>query len=228
MCWLVSVNPISSFFCQAVDNLLSALLYSSLNMDYDFHSELEALENIISRLESTLANVDSEHEREKEALERSYERRKESLQNRLAPLKAARAAFLENEQPESDPGERPERTGPMSPDGAEPYALPDEGDSVGLNGNAESRLSIRREIENLLPEMNPSRDVVQGEVTRRLQDRFPQHKDSITAASVSSSLRRLENAGVLVLSSKGSGSEPNRYRLPGSEERNESQEELRE
>lgn len=196
-------------------------------MDYDFHSELESLENMISRLEGALANVDSERDKEKEAIEQFYERKKERLQSKITPLKTAREAFLESDQTEENSSELPKKL-PIPPakqgDGA-----PFNGSSdVGLNGKARSKFSIRLEVENLLSELEPNHDVIQGEITRTLQNRFPQHEDSIKAATVSSVLRRLANAGVLVRVSEGSGSEPNRYRVPAQETEVENQEELSE
>ena len=81
------------------------------------------------------------------------------------------------------------------------------------NGTVE-RFSLRREIEKMIPELGAQGDITQGEVRKRLEKQFPDHHDFMRAASVSSTLRRLANAGDLVLVSKGTGSEPNIYRLP--------------
>jgi hypothetical protein len=74
------------------------------------------------------------------------------------------------------------------------------------------RFSLRREIEALLPEFAPDEDITQGEVRRRLGQRFPGYEDFMKSASVSSALRRIAQSDDLVLVSVGSGSEPNRYR----------------
>ena len=81
------------------------------------------------------------------------------------------------------------------------------------NGAVE-RFSLRREIEKIIPELGAQGDITQGAVRQSLEKRFPDHHDLMSAASVSSTLRRLANAGDLVLISKGTGSEPNIYRLP--------------
>ncbi len=116
----------------------------------------------------------------------------------------------------------------MLPEEQKNHELFNGSGDVRLNGKARSKFSIRREVENLLPELEPNHDVVQGEIKRILQNRFPQHEDSIKAASVASTLRRLASAGVLVRVSEGSGSEPNRYRVPAQETEAENQEELSE
>ncbi len=100
-------------------------------------------------------------------------------------------------------------------------------DAHGQNG-LEERFSLRREIEAILPEFGAGNDITQGGVREKLMERFPNHEASMQPASISSSLRRIESAGGLVLFSKGSGSEPNRYRLPEQVSANGSQEELSE
>lgn len=95
------------------------------------------------------------------------------------------------------------------------------------NGLVE-KFSLRREIEAILPEFGAGNDITQGGVREKLLERFPNHEASIQPASISSSLRRIESNGGLVLFSRGSGSEPNRYRLPEPASVNESQEELSE
>jgi len=197
-------------------------------MTYDLHSELTTLAGVISRLENALADADSEHERDKEALERKHRNRKEGLNSSLASLKSARAALLRGDQSGHGSEEPPKTTNSGSSEEAEHNALSNGHGDVELIHKPEKKFSIRHEIENLFPELDPSRDVLQGEITHTLRERFPQHKDSIKAATVSSALRRIANAGGLVHISKGKGSEPNRYRLPGSESSKESQEELSE
>ncbi len=100
-------------------------------------------------------------------------------------------------------------------------------DSHEQNGLAK-KFSLRREIEAILPEFGAGNDITQGDVREKLLERFPNHEASIQPASISSTLRRIESAGDLVFFSKGSGSEPNRYRLPEQASVNESQEELSE
>ncbi len=102
--------------------------------------------------------------------------------------------------------------------------VPDSHEQNGL----EDRFSLRREIEAILPEFGAGNDVTQGGVREKLIERFPNHEASIQPASISSSLRRIASAGGLVLVSEGSGSQPNRYRLPEQASDSESQEELSE
>lgn len=93
------------------------------------------------------------------------------------------------------------------------------------NGAVE-RFSLRREIEKIIPELGIQGDITQGAVRQRLERLFPDHHDLMRAASVSSTLRRLADAGNLVLVSKGTGSEPNIYRLPEYVDNGNGQEEL--
>ena len=81
------------------------------------------------------------------------------------------------------------------------------------NGTVE-RFSLRREIEKIIPELGTQGDITQGAVRQSLENRFPDHRDLMRAASVSSTLRRLVDAGDLVLVYRGTGSEPNIYQLP--------------
>lgn len=93
------------------------------------------------------------------------------------------------------------------------------------NGAVE-RFSLRREIEKIILESGTQGDITQGEVRKQLEKQFPEHHDFMRPASVSSTLRRLANAGNLVLVSKGTGSEPNIYRLPEHVNNDNGQEEL--
>lgn len=193
-------------------------------MNSDWRSELEQM---LSRLETKLEETDSNYERDREALEIQYSREKKALRRAIVGVRGA----LSTEESGSGPRvvEKEEQPDLNTLNHQEVTEIPPngsgEGDVEGLNIG---RFSARREIENLLAETESTDDVMQGEITRRLQERFPQHADSIRAATVSSALRRLANAGRLILVSSGSGSEPNRYRIPTDENREESQEELSE
>lgn len=97
--------------------------------------------------------------------------------------------------------------------------------SSGQNGAVE-KFSLRREIEKVLPELGAHGDITQGAVRQKLEGQFPHYHDFMRPASVSSTLRRLASAGDLLLVSKGTGSEPNIYRLPEYVDNDEGQEEL--
>jgi len=107
-----------------------------------------------------------------------------------------------------------------TPPGGEPEAKPNE-----QNGEIK-RFSLRREIENMLPEFGPDEDITSGNVKRTLMERFPGHDAFMHSASVSSALRRIAQSGDLVLVSTGKGSEPNRYRKPGDENTSKQEETL--
>ncbi|MBA2440917.1 MAG: hypothetical protein H0V53_00710 [Rubrobacter sp.] len=185
------------------------------------------LERMLSWLENALEEADSSYERDREALEVKYSREKKALRQALGGMRDA-LGIEESEGTAKAVGEegqpdlsvlRREATAGIYPNGTSK-------ESAGTP--SVERFSVRREIENLLADIEPSCDVTQGEITRKLQERFPQHEGSIKAATVSSVLRRLKESGKLVLVSSGSGSEPNRYRMQTYESENGSQEELSE
>lgn len=186
------------------------------------------LKNTLSELETALKDVSVEHEREIEVLNLRYKTRREALQQAVNSV----AIALENgEEPKTIPkpiredGES-ELSGVKSSATERPNGVISASDSSSnQNGIGTERFSVRREIEKLLSEFPADRDVIQGEIRLELEKRFPQYEDLLKAATVSSILRRLANAGDLVLVSKGSGSEPNRYRLTEQTSVNEDQEE---
>lgn len=182
-------------------------------MDSNWRSKLK---NTLCGLETSLKDVDSEHDREIEAVHLKHKSRREALQQAINSVTIALEDGKESETiPEpvregadsvlsgikSDEAEHLNGTGTA------------QNSSQNQNGTDTRKFSARREIEKLLPELDPEKDITQGEVRYELEERFPKHKDSLKAASISSALRRLVDAGKLILVSKGSGAEPNIYRL---------------
>ena len=195
-------------------------------MDSDWRSKLK---NTLSELEAALNDVDSEYERELEVLNLKYKSRREALQRAASDVAIALGG---NEEPEAI-SRSVRNEVEVSPPNVQSNpvvhlndvkAAPDS--SSGQADAAMKRFSVRGEIERLLSELDPRKDIKQGEIRYELEKRFPEHGDSLKPASISSSLRRLVDAGKLVLVSKGSGSEPNIYRLPGYVNSGNGQEEL--
>lgn len=147
--------------------------------------------------------IEARYKRDMEALERVW-----AIVNEYSDSAPTSKAVNEIvEQTASDSKEKPENHRPEQ------------------NGLVE-RFSLRREIENILSEFDVHEAITQGEVRQRLEARFPGHEAFMHSASVSSALRHIAQAGDLVLVSKGTGSEPNRYRLPEHNTNNRDQEEL--
>lgn len=183
----------------------------------------------LSELEAALKDVDSERDRELGAVHLKYKSRAEALEQ---AINSVAIALGDVEKPETimnsiNEDEESSLSGVM-PDTAEHLngVRADQDSSDDRSGTGMKRFSARREIENLLPALGPERDIKQGEIRYELEERFPEHKDSLKAASIASALRRLVDAGKLVLVSKGSGSEPNIYRLSKHISKGNGQEEL--
>lgn len=202
-------------------------------MDSNWRSELK---DMLSRLQSELENVDSEYQRDKEALERRYESEIGALRQALRGVQAALGESREleaatpmahktDEATLSPPREELDSTIHSNGFGRESLTTSSEQTETATEG-----FSVRHEIETLLSEFQPDQDVTQGEIRRELERRFPEHKASLQASTISSALRRIAKAGDLVKVYEGTGSEPNIYRLPDHDDINNQKElsELRE
>lgn len=189
-------------------------------MDSDSHSQdwRSQLRETLPQLERALKTADSEYEKDKEVLverlERRHKRRKEALQQAINNVQTAlgRSGDSKSVLEEGDlslTGELPSTI--VHPNGSEKEILAPLSEQTG---SATERFSVRREIEKMISELEPEQEITQGEIRDELERRFPEHKASLRPATVSSALRRIANSddGTLVLVSKGSGSEPNRYR----------------
>jgi hypothetical protein len=173
-----------------------------------------------SKLEAALKTLASEYRRDKEARELKYKRDKRTLEQALRGVQQAVTSENEDSAPTAAIHEGVDRVDAgQDEEGISP--TPGKQDATKTSG-----FSLRREIEKLLLEFGPGQDITQGKVRQRLEERFPEHKESLRPAAVYSGLRRIAKAGGLVLVSEGSGSTPNRYRLPEHGEDNRSQEEL--
>jgi hypothetical protein len=183
------------------------------------------LEDILARIEATLKTIDSEHRREKEALDLKHKRKRERLEQAQKWVQQVKVIASENEDSALTEAIR-EGVGRV-----DDLSLVEVTSNTAVhtgqqNSTRTGRFSLRREIEKLLPEFEPGQDITQGEVRQRLEVRFPEHTAYLRPATVSSALRRIAKAGSLVQVSEGSGSTPNRYRLPEHSEDNTNQEEL--
>jgi hypothetical protein len=175
------------------------------------------LHDIQAKLETALKTLESEYRRDTEARDLKYKRDRRPYEQALKGVQLAIASEHEGSA--------------LTEDQVDDLSLVDVTSNTAVHAGQQNdtrtrKFSLRREIEKILPEFEPGQDITQGKVRQRLEERFPEHIESLKPAAVYSALRRIARAGGLVLVSEGSGSTPNRYRLPEHGEENRDQEEL--